>query len=200
MIGIIFATIREARPFLEKFGQNVEDIDQHPLLVEVSNENLVVCICGMGIERAANGTEALLENKKVGSIINAGIAGALNNNFNIGHVASVSKVVNRISNSYYIPCGADLWTALPAAVLVTSPEPVFDDTARIELSKIADIVDMEFAEIARVCRDHKIKFSAIKAISDLAGGGDRARLYKNIDRLSDIIGELLYLRLNAAVK
>ena len=182
MIGIVFATIREAQPFLQKLGESVH--------------NIIVCICGMGPESAGREVRQLLKNHKIDSVINAGIAGALNINFHIGQVVSVSKVVNWPANSYYIPDGANLWSDLPSAVLITSADPVFDNALRSQMVKLADIVDMEGAAIAHVCQEAKIKFSAIKAISDLAGENDRERLFENIDALSVKIAEILYANKN----
>lgn len=183
MIGIVFATLREARPFMQNFGMKAKD------------SGIVVYICGMGPEKAVSGIKQLVKRHKLSSVINAGIAGALKRDFNIGSVVNVIKVVNQAANRYYMPDGADLWKALPPAVLITSPEPVFNESKRSQLAKLADIVDMEGAEIARVCKKEKIKFSAIKAISDFAGENDRTQLYKHIDNLSLLLAGILAQKL-----
>ncbi|MBI5399307.1 hypothetical protein HZB07_01630 [Candidatus Saganbacteria bacterium] len=193
MIGIVFATIREARPFLLKLGTSVDEASNSSLFFNLSLPNIIVCICGMGPASAEREVSQLIKNQKIEAIINAGIAGALNKNLQIGEIVNVSKVVNWPASGYYVADGADLWGGLPLAVLLTSSDPVFDSAMRSQLAKLADIVDMEGAAIARVCQKAKIKFSAIKAISDLAEENDRKRLFENIDVLSVKLAEILYV-------
>ena len=76
MIGILFATEMEAKPFLER-GEP---------------ENTVTVISGMGMEAARIATERLIREHGCTSIINAGVCGALNNRLERGAVYRVSMV------------------------------------------------------------------------------------------------------------
>ena len=205
MIGIVFATEREAKPFLDKLSilRQAQD-DSDLVMVSSSNHrqdfygNFVVLICGMGPEKAVDSLKEFVKKYKIETIINVGIAGALKANFEIGHIVNVSHAVSLLSNEKYTLDEELFFSDLPSAVLATSKDPVFDDSLREKFSKIADIVDMEGAEIARFCEAQKIKFSAIKAVSDFAGTGDRGKLYENIDRLSEKLAEILVRTLTPA--
>ncbi|MEA2068066.1 MAG: hypothetical protein U9P12_02585, partial [Verrucomicrobiota bacterium] len=76
MIGILFSTAAEARPFLDR-GEP---------------EGTVTVISGMGMEAARIATEELIEKHEITTIINAGVCGALINRLERGAVYRVSMV------------------------------------------------------------------------------------------------------------
>ena len=68
MIGILFATDMEAKPFLDR-GEP---------------EGTVTVISGMGMEAARSAAEKLIKEHGCTSVINAGVCGALNNRLERG--------------------------------------------------------------------------------------------------------------------
>ena len=105
MIGILFATEMEARPFLDR---GVPD----GVVVEISEE--------MGLEAARLATEKLVE-KGATMIINAGVCGALNNRLERGAVYRVSMVsMEELKAAVNVGVGVGLKR------LVSVQEPVFE--------------------------------------------------------------------------
>ncbi len=86
----------------------------------------------------------------------------------------------------------DLWPNLPRAILVTVTDPVFDPVRRDVLATHADLVDMEGAALAHICRERTLPFHALKGVSDQAGAVDRDRLLANLDTLCETLAELFW--------
>lgn len=201
MIGIIFATLEEARPFLAKL--KVEPVTEEAFTLfqgKLPNfaESFFIIISGMGRMAAAAATELLIGNYCVKRIINAGICGALTDRtkakigmvFRIAQASVVEPGPENIGQS--VDCAADMWANLPIARLVTNEHPVFDPQKREALAKVADLVDMEGAVIARICETNGIPCSMIKGVSDFADRGERQALYENLPAVSERIARLLY--------
>ncbi|MCK5676097.1 MAG: hypothetical protein KAH99_03675, partial [Verrucomicrobia bacterium] len=120
MIGILFATEMEAKPFLER-GEP---------------EGVVVVVSGMGMEAARIAAEKLIRENGCTTIINAGVCGALNDSLERGSVRRVLSVgVDGTTGSVVL--------GKKGLRLVTVEEPVFQPDRKKELSKQADLVDME---------------------------------------------------------
>ena len=190
MKAFIFATMREARPFLQNLGLKNLPKKQPPEFFEITKSEVLVCICGMGKDLASTSIKHLLDQYNPDTIFNVGIAGALSDNFSLGDVVQVEKTISWPSNNNY---QLELYPALnlPVVTLITSPNPVFDSVLRNEMAAHADIVDMECSHIAKVCLDTKLPFYSIKAISDFAKENERARLFENIDRLAVKLSETI---------
>ncbi len=210
MIGIIFATDREAAPFLKRASQNTTALDlpggrravgarhaenyqEFPLFYDLCPAHaLVVCICGMGPDRARAGTEALLEKYGVTSVVNVGAAGAVVDCATVGEAFRVATVcLWPAAETMYI-CRDDRWQNLPHVVLATVAEPVFDSTRKAEIARHADIVDMEGAAIAQQCRAKGIPLYMIKGVTDQAGENDRERLLRNLDTVAEMLADRVW--------
>jgi len=166
MIGILFATGMEAHPFIEK---GVPD-------------DVVLRISGMGMPAAHATTKELIEKHGCTTIINAGVCGALDNQLERGSVHRVSSV--------------DIeGESCPVSVekkglrLMSVEAPVFEPARKTELSKRADLVDMEGYAVACVCETHKIPCILIKGITDFGDEEGKADIKKNIDLVSETVAE-----------
>lgn len=195
MIGILMATQMEAEPFLEKMRETEkgeEDADHVTRFVRGEFE-IAVALVGMGKSLAGKAVERFVARYQPDRIINAGIAGALNDNLKIGTVYRVSSTVNWPEASHRrLHCAATGFEKLQSASLVTSDRPVFDDTLRRTLQPFGDMVDMEGAVIADICSSLNVECIALKCISDFASNGDREQLRKNLDTAARSLGTLLW--------
>jgi len=195
MIAVIFATYREARPFLNKAGLNTSE-DCGQIIFDLRpGKQIVACICGMGPQEASRNTRRLLCEYDISSVINAGISGALIEEQKTGDIFRITATLAWPSDPQVYHHSATRFRDLPSAALATVEQPVFDSALRKEMAAVADLVDMEGAYIALACIEKNIPYHAIKGVSDFAGDGDRKTLYANIDKVSATIAETLWKEL-----
>jgi adenosylhomocysteine nucleosidase len=202
--AFVFATAMEAEPFLAL--HTVREIAHAPSLIYesdgITHERFLIMISGMGLSAVATSTEHLINNFSPTRIINCGVAGSLSNAFSVGDIFQISAVAE-VGRSLDLAAinflRAPGHLALPLAGriddahLVSLESPVFDVARRTQLGKIAELVDMEGAAIARVCSRHGRPCAMLKVVSDHAD--DRDTLLRNLThtsrRLADFISYYL---------
>lgn len=202
MIGLIFATLMEAKPFLE-WSQAVR-VSDHPMAVYQlpSKPQVFITISGMGKVAAAVACHAQIKELKVAEVVNAGVCGALRSGagfapgelFCITSAAEGDHGLPDKAPRPLISDGKFDWD-LPAARLITCDRPVFDADKRAALSAAGDLVDMEGAAIARVAAMYEIPWSIVKGITDAAGPVDRNVLQRNLTAVSEKVCRLLWAQL-----
>jgi len=168
MIGILFATEMEAKPFLDR-GEP---------------EGVVTVICGMGMEAARIATEELIEEHEITTVINAGVCGALINRIERGAVYRVSMV-----STEHLKAAVNVGIGIGLKKLVTVDEPVFEPERKKELSKYGELVDMEGYAIARVCEAHNIPCIMIKGVTDFGDGNGKADIQQHIAPVSETVAD-----------
>ncbi|MGD9367083.1 MAG: hypothetical protein PVH87_15395 [Desulfobacteraceae bacterium] len=202
MIGLIFATLTEAKPFLE-WSQAVRVSDQPFAVYQVpSKPQLFITISGMGKVAAAVACHAQIKEFKVAEVVNAGVCGALRSGpgfapgklFCITSAAEGDHGLSGKAPRPIISDGKFDWD-LPAARLITCDRPVFDADKREALSAAGDLVDMEGAAIARVAAMYEIPWSMVKGITDTAGPVDRKVLQRNLTEVSEKVCRLLWAQI-----
>ena len=205
MIGLIFATQVEARPFLD-WSQAIE-INSDPMAVYQvpSHPHLMVTISGVGKVAAAVACHSQIKELKVNEIVNAGVCGALQNGASFAPgklfcVTSAAEGDHALPDTPPQPLISDgkLDWDLPAARLITCDRPVFDDEKRKAYALAGDLVDMEGAAIARVAAMYGVPWSMVKGITDTAGPTDRDELKRNLIRVSEKICRVLWDQLRTA--
>lgn len=198
MIGLIFATTFEARPFLSKHAAVRIDPGPIPVYRIVAQPWLHVAVCGMGKVAAAAACQLMIRELKVTEIINAGACGALQDgaSYQPGALFCVASAVEGDHEIFgkapqpLISDGTPLGD-LPSARLITCDSPVFDLDLRARLSVRGDLVDMEGAAIARVAAMFGTPWCMLKGITDAAGPMDRDTLMQNLTMVSDKISLFL---------
>ena len=202
MIGLIFATLTEAKPFLE--WSRAARIDTEPLGVYQvpSRPDLFVTISGIGKVAAAVACHSQIKEFKVKEIVNAGACGALQDEkrFATGEVFCITSAAegdheNPIKPPQPLISDGRIDWDLPAARLITCDRPVFDVDLRKALSAGGDLVDMEGAAIARVAAMYDVRWSMVKGITDTAGPADREELKRNLTMVSEKICRLIWSQL-----
>lgn len=200
MIGIVFATRREADPFLGQTG--AVPIAARPFegfrIDDIATLPVIVMVGGMGKVAATMASSHLVLAHKAAVLINAGLCGRLtgDQSASVGDCFRIRTAVEGDCDRFGRPepavsCDTRWFAALAAARLVTCDRPVFDARQRAELALVADLVDMEGAAVARVAALYGIPCAMLKGVSDGANETGRQDLARNIDRVSVRIGEAL---------
>jgi adenosylhomocysteine nucleosidase len=202
MIGVIFATVAEAGPFLEL--SRAVQVYRHPIRFyhTQAKPRILIAISGIGKVAAAVACQTMIREFQVDEIINAGVCGALQSTpgYAPGAIFCVATAVEGdheapgFDPAPIISDGKIDWDQR-AARLMTYDRPLFDTQLRRTLSATADLVDMEGAAIARVAAMYQIPWTMIKGVTDGAGTKDRATLNKNLAAVSEKIGNLLWQKL-----
>ncbi|MEJ2474559.1 MAG: hypothetical protein P8Y74_11815 [Desulfobacterales bacterium] len=186
MIGILYATLPEARPFLKKTGAQQTGDGPFPFF-RLPHSAAVVMVSGMGKVAAALAAQTLIREKGCDQLINAGICGIL-----VDSPVLAPGQVMRVTEASEGPPGpgvrgGSVYCTDPAARLVTVERPVFDAHLRRRLSQWGELVDMEGAVVARVAGLYGATCAMIKGITDMADDGQRTDLHRNLAAVSDTI-------------
>lgn len=204
MIGVIFATLREAAPFVHLAGQRRLKGGAPALYGHREDASLLTFVCGMGPAAADFAARTAVEDYGAGRLINAGICGALRTGppWTPGAVFAVS-IARYIDDGAYAPdatigCDRDNWHHLPAAELVTRRAPVFDAGLRAALARWGALVDMEGAAIAAYAHESGLPCSIIKGITDDATEMAQDDLHRRLAGVSRQIAGILDTRLRSS--
>ena len=191
---ILFADREEATATLNTL--NTEYISKNCYAYE---EGLIV-ISSMGVHFAQHAVSSYA--KEVDEVWNFGLAGALNDAFEIGALLEVKYVGKYIPSGPLDPDSTAIvektapHIALEAGEvrLVTSDFPIHDDKHRASLAKAWDVVDMEGYGIAFAALQLGKKCRMWKIVSDFASPGGRNLIHTHKRELSEKIAEKLHAR------
>lgn len=200
MVGIVFATQREAQPLLTRSA--AEAVAGRPFpLFRISlgdSESCLVVVSGMGKVAAAMAGAYLVLEQRVRALISAGLCGrlildrprAVGDLFRITH--AVEGDCDRFGRSEaQVACDPQWFRQLQGACLVTCDRPVFEMDWRARLAALGDLADMEGAAVARVAGCFGLPCAMVKGISDDADEGGRQAVADNIDWVSARIATAL---------
>lgn len=200
MVGIVYATQREAQPFLSRIS--AESLSNQPLVLYQTtverHPKCIVAISGMGKVAATMAAAHLVLVHRVVMLVNAGLCGrlAMVDDLAVGDLLRISSAVEGDGDCFDQPepcaIGDSQWFGqLKAARLVTCDRPVFDAARRVQLAAMGDVADMEGAAVTRVAGLYSIPWAMVKGISDLADESGRQDVAANIDRVSGRIATVL---------
>jgi nucleoside phosphorylase len=200
MLGIVFATRREAQPFLSMSMAKQRTERPLPLLQPTiaSRMDSIVVISGMGKVAATLAAAHLVVAYRVSALLNAGLCGRLtgNDGLAIGDLLRISSAVEGDCDRFglsepAVVCDNRWFKAFRAARLVTCDRPVFDRERRVRLASIAELADMEGAAVARVAQRYRIPCAMLKGISDHANETGRKDVARCIDTVAARIANAL---------
>jgi len=199
----VFATLIEAEPFLARLS--VLELRAQPAALYAATApgcpRFLVLICGMGPAAAAAALDGVIARYTPRRVLNCGVAGSLSDALTIGEIRQISAVAD--ASGYgtprhpaalaYLSAPSELFTPLPGHVgrarLLSQAVPVFDRARRAVLSARGDLIDMEGAAVARLCRSRAVPCGLIKVVSDHAN--DRATLLGNLAHTSRRLADFL---------
>jgi adenosylhomocysteine nucleosidase len=167
IIGLVFATKIESAPFIK--GLELKKIENDPF--KVYNKNSIFLIkSGIGKANAAMAASYLIGKYKIDSVINIGAAGAATAEKKLGDIFHIDNVIEydrpklfRKSIRIYKP---DTLKGFNLASLATQDKPVVSPAERRNVSKHADLVDMEGAAVVQACRLWDVKCYLFKIVTD----------------------------------
>jgi len=201
VIGLVFATQREAAPFLAAVGASEAASVPVPLFafrLPESELRGVVAVSGIGTEKAAAAAEMLIRDHGARMIVSPGICGSLVDGVGVGSVVRVTEAHDgdallRESPGKALACAPvrGPWASLRPARLATVTEAVFEARRRQLLARHADVVEMEALAVARACSAGGVRFVAIKGVSDLADHDGKNHIEANIDSVSEAVARTL---------
>lgn len=195
MINFVIAMDSEAAPVLA----NMQDVREQKIcgkkvyLGTICGEEACVIVCGVGKVNAACGAFLAADRFGAEAIINAGVAGALNQSMQVGAIYAISHACQYDFDLVQLngtPIGTlnefeERWIPLATAgdyplKKLASGDRFNDSPADFELltkELEADIRDMECGAIAQACMHAGVKLYSFKAISDRAGSGSTTEQY-----------------------
>jgi adenosylhomocysteine nucleosidase len=125
---------------------------------------------GAGPKKAARATEALLAGHRPAWVVSCGFSGALREGIAIGDIVVSTAVATPGGEEIPIPHGmsADPKRGLHVGRFVTTDQIVCTVAEKRELAARYDALacDMETHAVAAVCRDAKVPFMAVRAVTD----------------------------------
>ncbi len=136
----------------------------------IGDRPVTAVITGIGTALAHAATVRLLDEVDVERVIVVGIAGAIENQTPIGALVLPEFVVSGADGSDHRPTPLRVGNA--HGKLWTSDELLLDPAVLADLRAHGVVaLDMETAAIAKVCDEHDVPWSVVRAISDRAGDG-----------------------------
>lgn len=200
MVGVIYATRREAKPFLSDLS--APPLTTRPFLtyqrVDDGYPPCIVIVSGMGKVAAAAAASHLVLAHRVSILVNAGLCGRLTPDlrWTVGDLFRINSAVEGDCDRFGRPepvvtCDTRWFSQLEAVRLVTCDRPVFDPAQRSRLAAVGELVDMEGAAVARVAAFYGVSCAMVKGISDVADEAGRQELARNLDRVSGRIAQTL---------
>ena len=168
MIGVLFATEKEAAPLI---ARGVPD----GVCIKVAEE--------MGLEAARIAAEDLVADGAT-AIINAGVCGGLHNRVERGAVYRISTVVTE-----ELKAAVNVGVGVGLKKLVSVETPLYEADRKRELARQYDVVDMEGYAVARVCEAHEIPCLILKGVTDFGDAQASAEIQEHIGPVSETVAE-----------
>lgn len=178
---LITATRMEAEPFIKIF--DMKEIEKKPFSI-YEGKDFLLGISGIGKANAAMGTAYCCVNYQPGNILNAGAAGAVDENHQVGSIYQVEKTIepdrpHLRSNTPWIQT-PDTLEGFNNAVLATQDKPINDVETFKKLSDSADLVDMEGASVLQAARRFNSRCYLFKFVSDTPLHAGKGLIVENI--------------------
>jgi adenosylhomocysteine nucleosidase len=204
MVGIVYATRREAAPLLARMNADALSVKPFETIHLHANDDVsaMLTISGMGKVAAAMAAAHLILVHQVSALINPGLCGSLTtaHDWGVGDVLRIDAAVEGDCDRFgqgETPVASDAhwFQELPVAHLVTCDKPVFDRQWRDQLADLGDVADMEGAAVARVAHRYGIPCALIKGISDGADEAGRRDVARHMQQVSERIADIIALEL-----
>ena len=162
---MVMAHKGEAQAFLRELQPKAE---QYPFGVIYNAADMFLLICGEGLQNATEQTAAAcaVKSGQISEIINAGLAGALDDTFAVGEIASVRTVYREQGDgfAYHSFTSADEAAKIDC---ISAEKRVTDSQTALRMLPLAQLVDRELWAIASVAKVFKLPFRSFKIVSDL---------------------------------
>lgn len=201
MIGIVFSTVEEAQPFLDRYQRG--RFDGLSEGESTHDDDLLVSILGIGKIKGALRTERLLRSERLDRLVHAGTCTALSDEFEPGMMVSASQVFegDRIELSAPTYPRMPLSTPfddLPDGTLVTQDHTVQGSDELSYWQRIADMSDMTGYAVAYVAATHGTGCHIVKVVTGHMGVEDK-NLRKTLEKCHGVLADFLVERIPALI-
>lgn len=181
VIGLIFATMTEAKPFVQ--GMALEKTEIAPFSV-FEKARIVLVISGIGKANAAMAAAYCCQTFEPAFVCNLGAAGATDSSLALGAMVHVTEAIEYDrpelrSNKPHVH-SPHILEGFPLAKVATQDTPVIDPSKREEIASLATLVDMEAASIIQACGRFQTKCVIFKFVSDTPDHENGDDIVKNI--------------------
>jgi adenosylhomocysteine nucleosidase len=167
LIGLIFATMTEAKPFIQ--GMTLEKVENEAFSVFQKGQ-IVLIISGIGKVNGAMAAAYCCQTFHPALVCNLGAAGATNSSLVLGDIVHVREAVeyDRLelkSNKPHVHI-PHILDGFPLSTIATQDTPVIEAEKREEIASFAALADMEAASVIQVCHKFQTKCVIFKFVSD----------------------------------
>jgi adenosylhomocysteine nucleosidase len=147
----------------------------------LDGRHVTILLAGAGREAAMRGTQALIRGHKPRWIISAGFAGGLRPELRRGDIVMGNEIVDISGRRLSIDLKSESTSAVHVGRLLTVNRIIREPAEKAALGAThnALAVDMESWAVGEVCRQDKVRFLAIRVISDTVDD----ELPEDLDRL-----------------
>lgn len=176
-VGLVFALGIEAGGLVDRLSGAVKTEGAGFIAREgaVAGRRVMLVESGAGRISAAKAAQALIEAHRPQWVISAGFAGGLDDVLRRGDILMANEVVSADGHQFKIDLKIDPTSmagkpGLHVGRLLTVDKIVATPADKRALGKLhqALAVDMESVAVAEVCRDERVRFLAVRVISDAA--------------------------------
>ena len=189
--GFVFATDAEAAPFIKWLCLKI--IEEQPFKI-YDNDNHVLIISGIGKANASIAVSYIIWKHSPVCVFNIGSAGAVKNGIRVGDIYHINKITEldrpRLSDGKTrIITPKKILPGFNTAALATQDRLVIAPDDRAEVSKYADIVDMEGASIMQACNLWHVDCYLFKFVSDTPEHESTGEIQANIRVINESMFE-----------
>lgn len=186
VICIVIATMLEAKPFVTEMP--LEKIEKKPFNAYHQN-NIFLIISGIGKANAAMATFYGCHTYSPDIIVNVGAAGAAGDAFPLGefyHICEITEYdrpdFRKGAPFFYKPLQMK---GFKTARVATQDQPVLHPEKRKEISRIADLVEMEAASVMQAANKFSTPCVFFKYVTDTAEHTEDKDIVKYIKAYRD---------------
>ena len=172
-IALVIATVPEFRRLAALWPLQP---GQDEYTYRFHNADVVVCIAGVGPDRAPANVEQLLAERNVDQLILCGFAGGLDPDLETGSVVVPQRIIDGRGNAAALS-DQQQPTILTAEQIVTQPQ----QKCKLYARHGAVAVDMESFAIAQVAAGHSVPLTIIRAVLDTAEQSLPAAIHQWVD-------------------
>ncbi len=193
MIGIVFTTEEEAKPFLlayerGRFDGLVEGEAYH-------DDDILVSLIGTGKIKATLRTERLLNTYSLDRLLHVGTCTALSTDMKVGTIIAANQVfegdrIELSAPSYPRMPLEQPETAAGRVTLVTQDHVIEEDSELSYWQRIADVVDMTGYAVAYVAATHGVPCNIVKVVTAHATR-DSKNLQKTLAKAYESLAKFL---------
>lgn len=171
-IGLVAALPIEVSAFMDRC-EKVKRYKGNGLVFRGGRYDKIRIACvegGMGFAKARTATQALIDAHSPAYILSVGFSGALHEELRFGDIVIANAIVDEHDQQLFLDLKmeSDPQTGLHVGKLLTTDHIVRTAQEKRDLGAKygALAVDLESLAVAQVCRDSKVRFMAVRVISD----------------------------------